>query len=199
MFKKVFLTVSVVILMAGYAQAQINFGVRAGLNLTNIKYSGEGSESADMKPGFQVGVVGEINIPGLIAIQPGIIFAQQGCKFDEWTTALNYIQIPVNVIYKVGLGPAHLLLQAGPYFGYGISAKSKYDGNSEKLKFGSGDDADIKAIDFGLGVGAGVQLGSIQAGIGYNFGLANLDPEGSSDFKAKNNGLALTVTYFFGK
>jgi len=201
MRKKVLLVVSVAILTMVYAQAQIDFGVRAGLNLTNIKYSGGGfSMSPDMKPGFQLGVVGEISVIESFVIQPGIIFAQQGYKLDKWKTSLNYIQIPVNAMYKVDLGCANLLLQAGPYFGFGISGKTKYDGEgSDKIKFGSGDDADIKVLDLGLGIGAGFQFGAIQAGIGHNFGLMNIDPENSSDYKVKNNGLAITLTYFFGK
>ena len=200
MFKKVFLVGSIAILTMGYTQAQANFGVRAGLNLTNMNFSGGGiSFTPDMKTGFQAGIVGELGTKSFV-IQPGILFAQQGFKQGGWTTTLNYIQVPVNAIYKVNLGVAKLLLQAGPYLGYGISGKAKNsDGESQKVTLGSGEGDFVKPIDFGLGVGAGVQFGVIQAGIGYNFGLANLSKVEEGDAKITNNGWAITLTCLFGK
>ena len=227
MRKKVFLVVNVAILSMAFVQAQVNFGVRAGLNMSNMKTSVLGlSLDTKMKPGIQLGVVGELSLLDIIAIQPGIIFSQQGFKIDDFlgskisaTETLNYIQVPVNVMYKVNLGVAKLLLQAGPYLGYGLSGKTKawLDGKKiegedfkemfgdEKIKFGSGDEDDYKALDFGLGFGAGVQFSSFQVCIGYNAGLMNFAPEIPTESgidlkpKAKNNNIALTVTYLFGK
>ena len=225
--KKVIFVLAAVVLTMGYAQAQFTFGVRAGLNLTNIseKYDGEKpseDERGKFKPGFQVGVVGEYAISDAFAIQPGIVFATQGARVkysDTWagekeefkaSLTLNYIQVPINAQYKLDLGGAKLLLQAGPYLGLGIGGKAKieetYGGETKKddykIKFGSGTpDEDTtyvdNAFDFGLGIGAGLQFSNIQVGLGYNLGLANMTDEDKSS--SKNNGFALTVTYLFGK
>jgi len=217
MLKKVFVAASIVILTAGYAHAQINFGVRAGVNLTNMKMSyWESSIDGKMKPGIQLGIVGELEITKFLAIQPGLLFAQQGYinkksftgfSFEQ-TIALNYIQIPVNAIFKLDLNAVKLLGQVGPYFGFGINGKIKGDGHSEKITLGSGKDDYMKAFDFGFGLGTGVQYRFFQAIIGYNFGLANIantdddmyDVIGvSKPEKAKNNGFVITLTYLFGK
>ena len=220
MSKKFYLVLLAAVLTANYAQAQFTFGVRAGLNLTNMKMKAEGiSISADMKPGFQLGVVGEYGLSESFFIQPGILFAQQGSKSDfsssmgsysyesSTKTTLNYLQIPVNAQYKVDLGGMKLLLQAGPYFGFAISGKQKgeettiWGGEKETEKYDEkidfGEDDSMKRGDFGLGIGAGLQFGNIQAGLGYNIGIANINTD--SDFKTKNNSLAITLTYFFGK
>ena len=222
MNKKVLSVILAAVLTASYAHAQFTFGVRAGFNLTNIsqEYDGKKPDSDEkykFKPGFQIGVVGELAISDAFAIQPGILFSTQGAqqKFDgkedgeSWESKLsvnlNYIQVPINAQYKLDLGGANLLLQAGPYLGYAISGKIKwkstFDGQTEeddeKIEFGSSEDDDAKPLDFGIGLGAGLQFSNIQVGLGYNLGLMNLSNEPKGVMK--NNGLALTLTYLFGK
>jgi len=104
------------------------------------------------------------------------------------------------------------LLQAGPYFGFGLSGKGKWEmkygseseSGDEKVKFGKNSD-EMKPLDFGLGLGAGLQFGNIQAGLGYNLGFANFHNKyeevsiAEDKITTKHYGLALTVTYLFGK
>ena len=203
MFKKVLVALAVVALTVGYAQAQFKFGARGGINLSNMKFEYDGTtESYKMKPGIQIGAVAEYGLSETLFLQPGFLFAQQGCKIEEdgetGSITLNYIQIPVNLQFKVDVENTLLLLQAGLYGGFGIGGKFKYEGVSVDVEFGSGKSADFKTFDFGLGIGAGIQFSNMQVGIGYNLGLANIDPSGSSKETAKNNGLAFTFTYFFG-
>ena len=219
--KRVIFLFAVAVLTVSYAQAQFKFGARAGLNLTNwaSKYDGkkmEGSEYLKFKPGFQIGVVGEIAVIDNFAIQPGLLFATQGYRMNtsesdgsikhesKSTLNVNYLQIPVNAQYKLDLGGMKLLLQAGPYFGFAVSGKNKnkftFDGETEnedyKIDFGTGPE-EMNPLDFGLGLGAGMQFGNIQAGLGFNFGLANLN--NVDKYTVRNYGLAFTVTYLFGK
>jgi len=213
MNKKNLIVLLAAVLTASYAQAQTTFGVRAGLNLTNVYQKGDDGnmKGLDWIPGFQIGVIADYPLLEDLSFQPGILFATQGAKAEasssgykaKVTINLNYIQIPINLQYKHELDNKVLLVQAGPYLGYGIGGKQKAEisqgttkvSDSRKIKFGSGDDADYKAFDFGLGAGAGLQLGNLQAVLGLNYGLAKLNTDG----KAKNIGLALTLTYFFDK
>jgi hypothetical protein len=225
--KKFFLLVVLAVMTASFAQAQIKFGARAGFNLTSASYkidvSGFDAPDTKFKPGFQIGVVGELALTDAIFLQPGILFATQGYKVEDsgedkqynekWddkeTFSLNYLQIPINVQYKLDLGGMNLLLQAGPYLGYAIGGKYKYEWNDEDaygkdsgskeedLKFGS--DAakgEIKPFDFGIGLGVGLQFSNLQVGLGYNLGLTNLS--NADKVTVKNNGLAVTLTFLFG-
>ena len=203
--KKVYIVLLAAVLTASYAQAQFTFGLRTGFNLTTMTEEGIDTK---MKPGFQIGVVGDYALSDNFSIQPGVLFATQGFRWNlslmgadlKTSINLNYLQIPVNAQYKLDLGGMNLLLQAGPYLGYAVSGKviAKAGGlkEEEKINFGSNKE-EMKAFDFGLGLGAGLQFGNIQAGLGYNIGLANLS--NVEDSSTKNNGLALTVTYLFGK
>ena len=198
--KKVFIVFLAAVLTASYAQAQeMTYGVRAGFNLTNM-WGGDGLDTK-MKPGFQIGIVADYDIMEDFAFQMGLLFATQGFKTEadeddfSLTTNLNYLQIPMNAQYKLDLGGAKLLLQAGPYLGYGLGGKmtGKVGSKSvsENIKFG---DDGFNAFDFGLGFGAGLQFNNVQVGLGYNLGLAKFSADGF-----RNNGLAVTLTYLLGK
>ena len=217
---KVILGLLAFVLTASYAHAQLTFGARAGLNLTNFseREDGqklEGVDKSKLKPGFQLGVVAEAALSDNLYIQPGILIATQGgaYKYSETgyseteTINLNYLQIPVNLQYKLDMNGMNLLLQGGPYLGYAFSGKYKVketeDGKTEKseekLDFGT-EDGQISQTDFGLGLGVGLQLSdNMQLGLGYNIGLKNLINGGGTSIVMKNNGLALTFTLLFGK
>jgi len=209
--KKLLATAVALLLVAGLT-AQISFGPRAGFNLTNMSESIEGSgfsPDTDFRPGFQVGLV--VNIPVLgdfLSIQPGLLFAQQGARFNleffgtemKSTISINYLQMPINAQLGFGVGNnARVLLQAGPYLGFAlggnISIEISGETNSEDIQFGS-NPGEMNRFDLGVGFGAGVEFGRFQVGLGYNLGFANLSNEEATT--TRNNGLALTVTYLFG-
>ena len=227
MNKKIFLVLSVAFLTACYAQAQFTFGVRAGLNITNVSVKDETmNEAFNLKKrhSFQIGIVGEFG--DNFAIQPGILFVSHGYKagptdFDMsdtrgWeeivTVNINYLQIPVNAQYKIYFGDIALLFQAGPYFGFAVGGKKtteyRLNGNpavKEKtgLAFGSKEDQ-LNPIDLGLSLGIAVQLNAIQIGLGYKIGLLDMnnnDEVSKYNFGTSmyNRGLSITATYYFGK
>ncbi|MDR2037022.1 MAG: PorT family protein [Bacteroidales bacterium] len=203
MLRRIFTLVMLATMVVGYAQAQFSFGAKAGFNLVNIY--GSDVEDVKMKPAFQAGLVADYSFIEAFAVQAGVMFAQQGWKVDNYLGGsddakinLNYIQIPINAMYKFSLGSSmKLFAQAGPYLGFGLGGKVKVGDNDMDIKFGDGDDIDKlyldNAFDFGLGVGVGLQYNSFQLGVGYNFGLLDLD----DDTTMKNGGLAITLTFLF--
>jgi len=225
--QKLFTTTLALLLVASLT-AQISFGPRAGFNLTNMNQTVEAfgmsiSPDTDFKPGFQVGLVAHIPLLGeFLAIQPGLLFAQQGMRFNlqedfsgetleiSETVNINYLQMPINAQLSFGVGEnARILLQAGPYLGFALNGSRKgkdinWDWRpgqdmiidfDESIEFGSGDE-EMRRFDLGLGFGAGVQFGRLQVGIGYNLGLANLS--NINVVTTRNNGLAFTATWLFG-
>ena len=221
MYKKLYVCMLAAVLTASYAQSQITFGARAGFALTNqsIKYDGKKPDKEDrskMKPGIQIGIIGEYTLDDAISFQSGLVFATQGFRYkfsDEWedfgtvetktTLNINYLQIPVNALYQMDMGGGKLVFQAGPYLGLALGGKSKSkeksNGRTETdkvdVKFGS-EVGEMKRIDLGLGLGAGVQFNNIRAGLEYKFGVTNLSNFDKST--QRNNGLTLSMTYLFG-
>ena len=210
-------------LTANYTQAQITFGTRVGFNYTNFycKVDGERPDKEDRPKfisGIQIGVIADYVLNDAVSVQPGFLFSTHGAKEEQFSyfmpkmvLVLYYLQIPVNLQYKLDVGGMKLLLQAGPYLGYAISGKGKFwdrDGKrisdkdlndagiTPKLKFGS-KETELKPLDFGIGLGAGLQFGNLQIGLGYNFGL--VDIHNHADISNKNNSFVATATFLFGK
>src|SRR5690349_17953651 len=100
------------------------FGIKAGVNFQNLT----GHDVNDvqlgnrLKAGLSLGANAQIPIAPEFYIQPGIEFNQKGAKSGDgyYTTTLNYIDVPVSLVYKPLLGTGHLVLGAGPYVGFGV-------------------------------------------------------------------------------
>jgi len=182
MIKKITLAVAVV-LFAISANAQIQFGVKGGVNLANQTYEVGGiSASPDMLIGFQLGGFASFNLSEQIALQPELLFSQYGCKVADLKFNMNYISVPVMVKYSFGA----FKVMAGPQLGYLISAK--FDG--EDAMDG------LKKIDMGVAFGAGYEM---ENGIGidarYYLGLANVADV--TDYTVKNSAIQIAVSYKF--
>ena len=57
---------------------------------------------------------------------------------------------------------------------------------------------ELKRLDYGLTMGVGVEINSIQIGITYGLGLANISTYVEYDSKINNRVLGISVGYFFG-
>lgn len=192
--------------------AQVKFGVKAGLNLSNVTDKdkfGNNSAYYSMKTGFHLGVTAEFPVSEFFSFEPGLLYSTKGYIYKDLdykaTNSVNYLEIPMNAIYKINLGGAKLLVSAGPYVGYALSGKHKgtekgYDFDNS-IKIGNSDTDDMKALDYGLNIGAGVEIKQMTIGVQYGFGLANIATY--HDIKAygskiSGKGIGISVGYKFG-
>ena len=157
--KKILQSVMVIGLIVAFstsANAQVKFGVKAGLNFSNVSFTGD-EEGLDtkMKIGFNVGGVVNYTISESFDLQSGLSLTTKGFKSEfsysqdngykyesKNTFSLTYLEIPINAIYKI----EKLQIYAGPYLAFGLAGKMKsewseidgadsYSGNDEyKLK-----------------------------------------------------------------
>ncbi|MBA2563312.1 MAG: PorT family protein [Chitinophagaceae bacterium] len=189
MKKNILLVLAIVSFNAVFAQ-KAHPGLKGGLNFSNILY--QNTDASDYKVGFHVGGVAHIHVTKKFAIQPELIYSEQGRKFtllnNEYTTRLGYINIPVLAQYMFNNG---FRLQAGPQLGFLVSAKEKYNRIivDQKDKYNSTD------ISFAAGIG---YLGPSGLGIDgrWVFGLSNIN-ENSNGTKASNNVAQLGIFYMF--
>jgi hypothetical protein len=185
-------------------QAQIKFGPKVGINLSTmtLKNSGIAIDPKTMV-GFHVGVISEIPLKGNFVLQPALLYSSKGTKYsfmgEETSISPGFLEIPVNATYKFDLGNMKFFLNAGPYIAYGISGKIKSGGSSQSIKFGSDDNADMKAFDFGVSFGAGLEITNFLISLNYELGLTNLIPGTTDGSEAKSRVFGISVGYFFGK
>lgn len=215
--KKILFTGILSALFVSASFAQVKFGVTAGLNVSKFNLGGDYSseEKFDYKAGFQAGVVADLALNENFSIIPELLFSQRGSKRKVTMTeegisviikddiTLNYLQLPINAAYKFDMGlNSKFLVFAGPYLGYGLSAKEKAETTtdgvsisaSQDIKFGSKDD-ELKPIDYGVNLGIGYQFEKILFKLQYNLGLNNLDNE--KNYSMKNANFAVSAGYLF--
>lgn len=184
----------------------VKWGVRVGANFANMSFSSNGySSSPKSRTSFHVGVIADIPVVESFYVQSGLFLQNKGYKIgdDETITAKPmYLEIPVLASYRYNFNDAtQLQINFGPYFGYGIGGKNKYeyDGESEEEDI-FGDDGDLKRFNCGLQVGAGVIFAShIYLGVAYQFGLSNIynDPDKDSDYSIKDKNWMVSLGYNF--
>ena len=166
--KKFFLlTIAVFSLNLVNAQ-RTHFGLKAGLNASTLKQKNQ--DNYDYKPGLHVGGLAHIHVTRQVAVQPEIIYSNQGGKLEnsEVKHHVNYIAVPVIGQYMFGDG---FRLQAGPQVGFLVGAKRQdQDDNKFNIK------ENYEAVDFSLAAGLSfVSTSGLGADFRWLFGLTNIN------------------------
>jgi hypothetical protein len=174
-----------------HAQVLPKFGVKAGLNYATFN----NTDNAEYKTGFLGGIYANINIPATpMAIQPEVLYAQYGANDggSDAKFSVDYIQIPV--LAKFGFGapavPVKPEVFFGPYAGFNIN--SEIEGSNISV---NADDY-FKSTDFGVVVGAGVQVSKLNFEFRYTAGLTDVFADQYADGE-KNGAFSLTVGISF--
>lgn len=177
------------------------YGIKVGLNLANQLAKDDNETYSDdfaMKPGFHLGVTAEFPVTEMIYFETGLIFSQKGYKYDgdfgDFTVNLNYLEIPLMGKALFDLGDLMVYGQLGPYIGLGLTGKYKND-DDEDIDWGSDDDDDYKRLDFGLNIGAGIQINNITIGASYGLGLMNISPIDRGGFQINNRVIGVSLGY----
>lgn len=203
--KKFFTLVVLLATMTVAAQAQVKFGVKGGLNLTNMKFDNSVTNKSN-QTGFFIGPTLNFTLPVVgLGIDASALYDQRSAKIDGSEDKLKQqsIQVPINLRYGFGLGnTASIYIFAGPQFGFNIGDKSAniIDNALEwRLK-----DSNLSA-NVGLGL---MLLNHLQVSANYNIALgttgeSNVISTTASTVgdlvtgKTKANAWQLSVAYFF--
>lgn len=194
------LLVAVCIAMAMPAQAQFNWGLKGGLNLSKASFSGSDFKS-DNYTGFFIGPMAEFTLPVAgLGIDGALVYSQKGIKMgdDDVNESLKQksLEIPINLKYTVGLGRLlGVFIAAGPQFGFDL--------NSDEWKFYT-EEFSFKKSNFSINVGVGAKLiNHLQIGVNYNIPLGKtaeydgvIDAIGGA-FSAKTKTWQVSAAYLF--
>jgi hypothetical protein len=224
---KLFAFVIIIILIVPQVFAQskvkgdtkIGFGLLGGVNLQNLNGKDFWGEKLDnkLKFGFHGGLNANIPFAPDFYFQPGLLFTIKGAKADEaaitTTVNLDYLEMPLNLLYRPQLGDGHILLGFGPYVAYGIGGKVKTEGGSITsnldVKFqnivkqsDSGDFAYYRAFDAGANIFFGYEFYyGIFCKLNAQLGMLKVNPEyellSNDKTSYKNTGFGLSVGYKF--
>ena len=152
-------------LVAIPAQAQFKFGLKGGLNITDMSLSSDELFETSNRAGFFIGPTVKFTLPIVgLGIDASALYDQREAKVKGSDSKLKQqaINIPINLRYDIGLGSlAAIYLAAGPQFGFNIGDK-----HQTLIDVA---DWNLNTSNFSVNVGAGVMLLShLQVGANYN-------------------------------
>lgn len=202
--------------------------LKGGVNLANVSITENGRiDDAKMLTSFQAGIIGDIDLTDLLALQPGLLVTGKGSKtqsgdpsdlnYFKATSNPIYIEVPLNLVFKAPIGgDTKFFAGAGPYLAIGIAGKNKTEGkifgagfSSEENIVWSDDDPTtldydegagfgiMKRFDYGLNGTAGIETKTIVLSASYGFGLAKLQSGSNSSEDDFNKHRVLSFTIGF--
>lgn len=188
------------------ANAQLKFGIKGGLNITDMSLSNDVFETSN-RTGFFIGPTIKFTLPIVgLGIDASALYDQRegevNVEADDNTlvsTRLKQksINIPINLRYDIGLGSlAAVYLAAGPQFGFNVGDKNQslYKDVAEWR---------LNTSNFSVNVGAGVMLlGHLQVGANYNIvcgktGEVTVLDGAESLFRGRSNTWQISAAYYF--
>lgn len=208
--KKIIAVLFLVLSLSTSAFAQVKFGVKGGLNVSSLKLNDD-MWATDNKAGFFFGPMVKVTVPIVgLSFDAAALYDQKEAKM-HWsddvisedlsrTTTIKqqYLDIPINVRYGVGLGSlANVFVFAGPQWGINVGDKD--------FKWDAGSSYSLKKATFSVNVGAGVTLFKhLQGSVNYNIECnksgkmetGRLNPD-DKWVKGHNNTWQVSVGYWF--
>ncbi|HLN73323.1 MAG: porin family protein [Methylococcaceae bacterium] len=113
---------------------KVTFGIKGGVNLSNVYDNKEKSFDTNAKPGLAAGAFLGLPLNTYIGIQPEVLYSQRGYKEtgsflnSKFTHTTNYLDVPLLLAIK----PSPVLsILAGPQFSFLLNGK--YDFQSDIL------------------------------------------------------------------
>ncbi len=186
----------------------------AGATMSNL-YEKHGTEKvkSEYKIGLNAGILLDVPMEKNGSFQPGVNFIQKGGKnvsgegADQVETELrlNYLEVPLNVVFRIACSNGKFVLGGGPAVSIGLSGKSTVKDNTvtvaSDIKFGSTSrDHDLNFIDFGLNATAGYEFNNgFFVAANYTHGINKLLLDALEDDKLYNRAFSLRLGYFFSQ
>lgn len=207
--KKIFATLLLSVLMALPSSAQVKFGLKGGLNVTDMSLSSEVFDASN-RAGFFIGPTVKVSLPltGL-GIDGSVLYDQRSAKVENnvgetQTVKQQQVAIPINLRYGVGLGSlANVFLFAGPQVGFNVG-DTDFDWRDTS-------NYSLKKSNFSVNVGLGATLLThLQLTANYNIACGKTadvtlvkavdDALGQTTglkSKSRNNSWQIGLAYFF--
>lgn len=180
------------------------FGVKAGLNLTNLYVDDVKDEN--VKLGLNAGIFAKIPVTRGLSIQPELLYTSKGSKLTydnifgsgEFRFNLNYVELPLLAVINIA---KNFNLHAGGYASYLVSANIKeLKDNGENDEIVDFNEDNFNRIDYGLVGGLGIDVQNFTIGARYNYGLREIGDGGVAGQalrNSKNSAIALYLGLAF--
>ncbi|MCG2617101.1 PorT family protein [Terrimonas sp. NA20] len=197
--------------------------IKGGVNIANVSNKDNGGyNDANALTTWQAGIIGDFEVTDFFAIQPGLLYTGKGLKWQNGESGdatyqrlqfnPQYLELPVNLVFKTPTGGVRFFAGAGPYVAMGVGGKFKADGLvnfKESIQWSDDDPLTsdeegagafrAKRFDYGLNALVGVEASNLVISANYGLGLAKIQSgaNSSNDDNNKHRVLSFTVGYKF--
>lgn len=202
--KKIFMLLAMIVTMtaANNASAQIKFGLKGGVNVTDMSLNSSVFDASN-RTGFFVGPTIKVQLPLVgLGIDASALYDQREAKIKVGNTTTKEtlrsqaINVPINLRYGWGLSSmANIFLFAGPQFGFNVGDKDQ--------KINDKSTWSVKNSNFSLNFGAGVTLLShLQLTANYNVVCgktsdASIEQLTNKEVRSRANAWQIALAYYF--
>ncbi|HPW78492.1 MAG: hypothetical protein BWX62_00264 [Bacteroidetes bacterium ADurb.Bin037] len=203
--KKHLIALTLMLCIASAALAQGSFVVKAGLNfnkLQDIKIDNL-EQSWNSQTGFHAGIGGQYRIPVIgLSFQPEVLYSRIRTDIigkvgeKSYGFRVDYIDVPINVQWGINILFLRPYIFAAPYIRYAIAKGDLLEHVDWK---------DLNRLDYGLSLGAGLEIWKFQISGKYSWSFGPLAPNGSlridsKDWKLEDSnmrGFEISVAFLF--
>lgn len=193
MFKRYLFTFITLLFISNLKAQDVRFGLKGGVNFAKASQGDIDNQSVTS---FHIGGVMEALYANKIALQPEIIYSEQGFNYTEANMEralkLSYINVPVMLKYYPW---QELFIEAGPQIGFLNTARltTTTEGIVKTRSIKEG----LRSNDLSLNLGFGFQLkNGWNINARYCYGLTNITDRLTDD-KFKNRVIQVSLGYFF--
>ena len=179
--KRILTVVLAALMLTGIsASAQAKWGVTAGLNFNTSKFS---DVNVKARTGWSVGGTCLVDLPLGFSVQPSLLYHQKGANItNELSQSMGFLELPVSVQWGPDLLIFRPFLDVTPYVGYALS--NKFSASVAGIVLSDEGWKGKERFEYGLGLGAGVNVWKLQFIARYNWNFGSLyNVEGWDDIK----------------
>lgn len=167
-----------------------DFGVLGGANFYSSSVKDINAKNMTQ---WHAGALYKVELPVGFQLQPALLYNVKGANLNvaDANLSVGYLEFMASVQWGVDLILFRPFVDVSPFVGYGLSGGGKLK-NLWK-------DAANK-LEYGVGVGGGLQVWRFQLAARYNWNFGRLfdaDVEASPFKDANFNGVTLSLAFFF--
>lgn len=166
MKKLLFIAIVAILGLSNSMNAQnVDFGLKAGLNLSNLT-GGDGDRNS--LTGLHIGGFVEIGLSDKFSLQPELLYSMQGSEAENTVKVkVDYLAIPLMAKYYLS---EKFSIEVGPQMSFLVNDKAEFNDSSIPDA-----ELDASSFDFGLNVGFAYNISSnLFAQARYNYGITTV-------------------------
>ena len=183
---------ALVVASAAPAAAQIGYGIKAGVNVSNLTFESDDDVPTSARIGALAGVFATIPIGGRLSVQPEAIYTAKGASLDDAGLAsdylVDYLEVPLLVRLRLTRG---IYVAAGPTVALRLRARSRtpFGGSTEEIDLTD----DVESFEAGVAAAGGLEWRRWVVDVRYTHGLTDVDADTSDTVAIRNRTVSVAA------